>query len=204
MKNKIAVCIFAGMMAGQVAAQEQPLTQAYWEFAGRAAITNLDSDTAKQEGVDSSAYSLGFTADYYSNVWVTSLGLDILFYDDNASFRQQVEGTGWLNNGDRSTENSDANAVVASIAFGHQWKFAEENSVAATLQGGYAHVFASERGISNCSNCYSEDIDIDGGMFIQATVEKDVGGWAIGAYVQQFLTGDGLNNSFGVRFSSGF
>lgn len=175
-----------------------PADYGHWSFGASASIVNIDEDTARQQGVDDSAYAIGFTADYVQSSWVTTLGLDIVVYDDNEEFSQVVIGDGLFNDGDVSVESSDANGVLLSVATGYRWTFGEKNDVSATIQSGYGVMLASERTIENCSNCFSEDIDVDGGLFIKASLMKQNESFDIGIFAQQFVGGDGVTNAFGI------
>lgn len=121
-----------------------------------------------------------------------------MVYDDNQEFSQTVIGDGFLNDGDISVESSSANGVLLSDATGYRWAFGEKGDVTATLQGGFGVMVASQRRIENCSNCFSEDIDIDGGAFIKASLMKKNETFDIGIFAQQYLGGDGVTNAFGI------
>lgn len=199
MKNFLGLAALT-LLSTNVFAEEEikPADLGYWSFGGTAAIVNIDEETALLQGIEDSAYSVGFIADYHNSGWVTSLGLDIVVYDDNQEFSQTVIGDGLLNNGDISTESSSANGVLLSVATGYRWEFGEKNDVAATLQGGFGVMLASERSIENCSNCFSEDIDVDGGAFVKASLMKRTDSFDIGIFAQQYLGGDGITNAFGI------
>ncbi|WP_412972187.1 hypothetical protein [Glaciecola sp. MF2-115] len=206
MKKVLCALALAGISQISVA-QESPSTEntiGKWDFGLRAATISFDKDTALAQGIDESAYAIGVNADYSKSNWLTSVGLDIIVYDDNDEFRQVVVGEGILNDGDVSSESSSANGMLVSVATGYQWTFGQEQDVSFALQGGFSHMFLSERAIDLCSNCYSEDIDVDGGFYAQATLMKDTGSFAIGLYVQQYLKGDGINNSLGVKLGFSF
>ena len=175
-----------------------------WEFGGRVGMLNIDSDTALQQGIDDSAYVVGGFTNYVQNGWVTSAALDIVVYDDNEEFRQLVESDGIFNDGDLSIESSDASAGLFSVATGYQWYLGEDNNTITRAQIGFTAVFASERSIVNCDDCFSEDIDVDGGAFIKGSIERNLGSVAVGLYLQQYLGGDGLSNSIGINISTGF
>ncbi len=175
-----------------------------WGYTAYANIVNIDSDTALAQGIDDSAYSIGISADYLQNNWITSLGAEIIVYDDNAEFTQVVEGSGVFNRGDVSTESSTANAILAYVGTGYQWSFGEEQDVALTLQGGFSHLFESTRSIDSCSNCYSEDIDVDAGAYVKASLLKSGETFRFGVHIQQFLGGDGLTNAIGLSLGSTF
>ncbi|MDM7861877.1 hypothetical protein QTP81_14840 [Alteromonas sp. ASW11-36] len=200
MKKHIGFTALALICSANAFAQDetQSTDSGYWSFGAAAAIVNIDEDTARQQGIDDSAYSIGFTADYFKSSWVTTLGLDIVVYDDNEAFSQVVIGDGLFNDGDVSVESSDANGILLSVATGYRWEFGEKNDVSVTLQGGYGVMLASERTIENCSNCFSEDIDVDGGLFAKASLMKRNDSFDIGIFAQQYFGGDGVANAFGI------
>ena len=184
-------------------AQDIQVAPSEWSFSGYAGQASIDSTTALQEGVDDNAWIVGFSADYMHSNWVTSVGLDVMLYDDNQKFNQEVEGNGVFNDGDRSTESSSANGYLLYAATGYQWLFTEQQNVAVRLQGGYSHMFSSERSIGTCTNCYSEDINVDGGVFAKATVLRAGESVSFGAFLQQYF-GDGVNTVFGITIASSF
>jgi hypothetical protein len=186
-----------------VNAQENNEVEGEWFFNAHVGTMSLDKDKANSQYSDSSAYVVGFNADYLTSNWITTGTVAFLVYDDYAEFSQVVEGQGWFNNGDSSVESSNASGVIFSIASGYQWTVGEEREFAARLQAGFSGLTASERGIENCSNCYSEDININGGLFLLGSIQRDVGRFSIGLFYQQYFSGD-LNNSLGISISSGF
>lgn len=201
-KIKSALIVGALMVAGSNAYAQSNIGE--WGYSGYISAVSIDSDTALSQGVGDSAYSIGFSADYLKGNWLTSLGMEIIIYDDNRAFTQVVEGSGLFNDGDISTESSDANGIVAYIGTGYQWRFGENKDVAFSLQGGFSHLFASDRSIESCSNCFSEDIDVDAGAYVKATLSRSTDSFSVGVHVQQFLGGDGLTNAFGVSIGSTF
>lgn len=172
-----------------------------WDWGGRLAVVSIDEETALTQGVDDTAYLIGFEGNYRQSSWVTSLGMDIVVYDDNEEFSQTVIGDGLFNDGDVSVESSSATGVLVSVATGYEWRFTASNEVALQWQVGYSHMFASDRSIDNCNDCFSEDIDVDGGVFTAVSLMKSNKDFDLGLLVQQYLSGDGLDNSIGLRFS---
>ncbi|WKD49828.1 hypothetical protein [Microbulbifer spongiae] len=181
---------------------EQQDVQSQWSFSANLSQVNLDSKQAALEGVGDSAWSIDVSANYIQNNWISSFGLGYLGYDDEQEFSQVVEGTGLFNDGDISVNDSSASAVTAFVATGYQWQFVEQGMSVIT-QAGYTHLFASERGIDNCSNCYDEDIEIDGGIYAKVSAQKDFESFSLGLYFQQYLTGD-IENATGLLISSSF
>lgn len=181
---------------------EQQDVQSQWSFSANLSQVNLDSKQAALEGVGDSAWSIDVSANYIQNNWISSFGLGYLEYDDEQEFSQVVEGTGLFNDGDISVNDSSASAVTAFVATGYQWQFVEQG-MSVIAQAGYTHLFASERGIDNCSNCYDEDIEIDGGIYAKVSAQKDFESFSLGLYFQQYLTGD-IENATGLLISSSF
>ena len=63
----------------------------------------------------------------------------------------------------------------------------------------------SERSIGSCADCYSEDIDINGGPYIQAGLST--GSDRVGVafqYTQYFDADNGIANSLGFTVSGMF
>lgn len=205
MKKLLPVLLLASSAAmAQETATETPVdTSGTWGFSGTLSTVAIDSDAALQQGVDDSALQLGLFADYYRSQWKSTFGIELLQYDDNQEFSQSVVGTGLFNDGDRSRESSDATAVVLSAATGYQWRFGAEQNSAVSLQGGFGAVLASDRSIANCSNCRSEDIEIDGGVFIKAAWDYSFESVSFGLYAQQYVSGD-LGSVFGVTLGTAF
>lgn len=137
------------------------------------------------------------------NDWVTSLGVDIIFYDDNNEFSQDVIGDGLFNDGEHSRESSSAMGFLLSAASGYQWVFGKENKAALQLQGGFSAMLSSERSISNCSDCRSEDIDIDGGAFVRAKLLGTGSTIKYGLVLTQYVNGD-LGTAVGFQIGSDF
>lgn len=193
------------LFSANLLANELDLSQeGNWSFGADTSFVGLESEQAAKEGIDESAYTLGIEANYSKSNWLTTVSTQILMFDDNNEFRQAVEGSGWLNEGDRDVKSSDASAVIFSVATGRYWQFGEKKDVRVAAQLGFSTVGASERSIANCSDCRSEDIDIDGGAFIKAGVTKDLGAVNIGLQATQYISGDGLKNSLGFTLSTKF
>jgi hypothetical protein len=207
------LCKLAGLFllsaafSSQVAAQQVyvPADEetGKWEFRGAVISNAFDKETSYVEGIDDSAFSLLIGGDYLKSGFRTSLFLEMFMYDDKYGFSQWVEGTGWFDNGDISRQSSDATGVSIGALFGPQWRFGADQQAVVYVQGGFNAVVSSERGISSCSDCYSEDIDIGGGALIQAGIERNVGSFTLGLVARSHLSGD-LGSSFGVTFGSGF
>lgn len=168
-----------------------------WIWGGSVGLLNIDQSAAAEEFIDDKATAIDLFAEYSKQRWLTTLGLDFVMYDDNAGFRQRTEDY----YGNTQNSSSSATAFGLSAAFGPQWTFGGAEKTKVYVQGGLEHLLSSERSIGNCTDCYSEDIDISGGAFAKAGVRFNVGAVAIGFSYQQFL-GAELDNSFRFVISS--
>ena len=152
-------------------------------------LTGLDDDAALEEGVDDSLFSVKLGVEMYRSAWVLGGGFSVFFYDDNEEFKQAVEDIG----GDVSTEDSSAMATNLFVESGYRHVFAE--NVFADLLAGYEYVVSSERSISNCRDCFEEDIEISSGFYLAPRFQfKKENGVTISLIYQQHLSGD-VDNS---------
>lgn len=209
MRKSLLTLTALALFSGNALSQEESDTVRYyspdeWSYNIGLSTMNFDSDTALSEGIEDSAIAIVFGANYRSNSWVTSIDADFILYDDNAEFSQLVIGEGLFNDGDVSTESSEATALAVSLSSGYEWLFGQEKRASAILQGGFTGVFASERSIANCSNCGSQDIDIEGGVFIGGKLAYNMERFSIGVNLRQYVSGDGLSNSFGIVVDTKF
>lgn len=176
-------------------AAEHTVTPA-WEWSVSLGSMNIDSESAANEAIgDSTDFVLGFSADYSTQRWITSIGLDWVSYDDKAGFSQRTENQF----GREDDSSSDATGLLFYGAFGPQWRFGQEQKTSVFLQAGLSTMFSSERSIDYCTDCYSEDIDIEGGVFARAGFMQKVGNtMALGLNFTQYLRSDDLENGFNI------
>lgn len=174
-----------------------------WSWSGNIEHINIDPDVAHRRDVQigESATALGIGAEYFTaNEGPSfSLGLSYILYNDNNEFYQYVHDD-W--NG-RSYEQSDANALMASAEIGQKIPFGWDQLNFFTARAGVNGIFASERAIANCSNCYAEDLDINGGFYGVLGVGHSFNRMDIELQFQQYFSGD-LDNSLRLKISSRF
>ena len=178
-----------------------PVRQTGWSFSGHADHVNIDKEAAAEQWIEDSAFAIGGAAEYYSSDSenTLTLGASILFYRDNAEFSQYVED--WW--GYEDYEESDANAFMLFAEYGPKYRFGQDNMSFFSVRGGVSGILGSERSISNCSNCYSEDIEIDGGVYGVLGVGQTLGSIDVSLQFQQYFSGD-LNNVFRLKISGAF
>jgi hypothetical protein len=128
-----------------------------------------------------------------------SLGMNYIFYHDNAAFAQYVRDY-W---GYIDYEQSDATAITVFAEYGPKYRFGQNNLSFVVIRGGASAVLLSERAIYGCSNCYSEDIDIDGGLYGVLGVGQTLGNLDVSLQFQQYFSGD-IDNSFRLKISGTF
>jgi hypothetical protein len=199
--SKIKPCILALALSSTTLVhaqeeQDQPFFPA-WEWGIALGTLNIDSESAEEQLIgDSADFVISFTADYSTKNWLTTLGFDWVSYDDKAGFTVRTEDQF----GREDDSSSDASGILVYGAFGPQWRFGEEQKTTAFVQAGYSAMFASDRGIDNCSNCPSQDIDIDGGLYARAGIMQKVSDtFGIGLSATQYLSSDDLEN--GISFT---
>lgn len=159
----------------------------------------LDSKIADSEGVGDKPTYVRFAWEAQKHTGIFGAGMSIFMYSDHESFSQRVERN---YGGGRSTESSSAEAVnlYGEGGYSHQ----ATDNVYFDILGGYELVLQSERSISYCSDCYSEDIDVDSGLYItpRMKVIADNGFTFLLAY-HHYLSGDaeqGLSVGLGYTF----
>ncbi|MGV8837970.1 hypothetical protein [Cellvibrio sp.] len=175
-----------------------------WSWSGHVDHVNIDKAAAAkfEARVEDTATAVGGAAEYYSSRSenTLSLGVSFLFYRDNAAFSQYVRDN-WY--GDEGYEESDANALMLFAEYGPKYRFGQDNMSFFTVRGGVSGMLASERSISNCSNCYEEDIEIDGGVYGVLGIGQTLGSLDLSLQFQQYLSGD-LDNTIRLKLSGAF
>jgi|SRR6187551_946562 hypothetical protein len=172
-----------------------------WSWSGHVDHINIDKEAAAEQFIEDTATAIGGAAEYYSSTTENTLvlGMNFLFYNDNAEFAQFIRDY-W---GDVNYTESDASAFMLFAEYGPKYRFGQDNMSFFTVRGGVSGMLYSERAISYCSNCYSEDIDIDGGVYGVLGIGQTLGSVDIGLQFQQYFSGD-LDNSIRLKISGAF
>ena len=172
-----------------------------WSWSGHVDHINIDKEAAAEQFIEDTATAVGGAAEYYSSATenTLSLGINFLFYRDNAEFAQFIRDY-W---GDVNYTESDATAFMVYAEYGPKYRFGQDNMSFFSVRGGVSGMLYSERAISYCSGCYSEDIDIDGGVYGVLGIGQTLGSLDISLQFQQYFSGD-LDNSLRLKISSAF
>ncbi len=201
MSLMLGTCVLANPQLVFAQSGSEPIRETGWSWSGHADHINIDKDAAEEQWIEDTAFAVGGAAEYFASDSenTLSLGASILFYRDNAAFSQYVED--WW--GYDGYETSDANAFMLFAEYGPKYRFGQDNMSFFTVRGGVSGILASERSISNCSNCYSEDIEIDGGVYGVLGIGQTLGSIDLSLQFQQYFSGD-LNNSLRLKISGAF
>lgn len=124
-------------------------------------FTNIEQKAARNECVGRSNPDMHFNFTAQDGGLVYGGGMALYFFDDHCKFSQDVID-GW---GDRGRVSSTASGLGVFAELGYSVPIEPQN-VHFDLFAGVEKIWA-QRSISNCSNCYSEDIDIDGGLYFK-------------------------------------
>jgi len=160
-----------------------------WFFAG--GVIGIDGKTADEQGVGDSAALLDFG---YSWLWnkqfLLTLGLSVPIINDKDSFSQDVQSN---YGGDVRRASSSINAWGAIIEGAYQRSLNDKSWIG--LGGGYRSLSA-DRSISNCSDCYSEDLSLHGGLYLRPHIGFLAGRVEIEFSALTFLSGDYDNGAY--------
>ncbi len=175
-----------------------PKEQAYsgWSWSAHVGTLSIDSKVAEQQGIDDSAWVIGLAAERYSSdsIMTITLGADFIGYGDNYSFSQ---------NTNKGRKSSDASGALIYAEFGPRMPFGKDDTNYFVAHVGASGMINSERGISYCLDCYSEKIDVNGGLYGVLGVGHRFNSFDLGLQFQQYFSGD-LDNSLRLRISSSF
>jgi hypothetical protein len=127
----------------------------------------IDSETAKKEGIGDNASALGLNAEYLFGGTSQSIkfGTAFMQYSDKQKFSQTTVQKGGYDDGRVEDKSSDASAMQIFADYGTLQRFGPHKGGYYNARAGFAVVIGSERGISNCTNCASQDIDVSGGLY---------------------------------------
>jgi hypothetical protein len=178
--------------------------QGTWSWGLAVESVKFDSKKAALEGIGDSTTTLDIEAEYFiRNHFTTSFGFSFVPYNDKNDFSVVTQNQ---TTDEIQTSSSDASAMALYAEMGYRRFFPTSLPYYTTARLGVSSLIASERSISNCSNCPSEDIDINGGIYARAGVGARFGNtWALGLDYKHYLSGDiDSSISLGVTWNSNF
>lgn len=167
-----------------------------WSWGVNIDQLNLDKDAAWYNWVDDKALLIGVSAEHFNsaNDFTYTLGVDFVSYDDENGFSQ---------NTNYGRKSSSASGMLIYIEAGNKLRFGNRGENFFNVKVGANSMLGSERSIGNCSNCYSEDINIDGGLYGVVGIGHSFDVFDVALNFKQYFSGD-LDNSLGLKFSTTF
>ncbi|HWV14745.1 MAG TPA: hypothetical protein VN030_04880 [Cellvibrio sp.] len=191
-------------LASPLALAHAPSGYSGWSWSGNIEHINIDPEVAKRRDVllSEEATAFGIAAEYFTDSGDLTylLGLSYIMYNDNNELYQYVYDD-WDDT--VSYEESDASAFMAVAEAGQKIRFGVDHMNFFSARGGVSGIFASERSIANCSNCASENLDIDGGLYGVVGLGHSFNYLDVELQFQQYFTGD-LDNSLRLKISGSF
>ncbi len=190
-----------GVMSFAAAAQqlvsEVAEYRSSWGVSGE--VINFNADIAAANGISDSGIGLGLSYSGEEGLFNFTFGVSFFLIHDRDKFSQEVEDT-W--SGDESTEDSSIDAGSLYVDGGIRYPLS--GSFALGLNAGYRY-FDIERAITNCRDCYKEDVGIDSDTYLKPFVRFAFNESISGSLAYFSYTGDkGAENSLqfevGARF----
>jgi hypothetical protein len=172
-----------------------------WFFNASVETVSIDEEIAALEGIEPDAISINLDGEYYFNDSVSaSVGLGFLQYDDNEEFSQLTQS---VYGGDVDSSSSTALGIPLLFDVGYTRFYGNSIPTYATLRGGLTYMLESERSISNCDDCRSDNIEVDGGLHVAAGFGFNLfSSFTLGFYYKNYLSGD-LEDAVGLKLAFG-
>jgi hypothetical protein len=201
MKYLSSFLLSALLLSGTASAQNPEPPYSAWSWSGHIDHITFDDEAAWEQGIADNATAIGFAAERFTNTSdnTLSLGMSFIFYNDDDEFAQYVEDY-W---GDTEYAESSASALSVFAEYGPKYHFGADRLSFFTVRGGASGMLFSERSIGGCSDCYSEDIDIQGGLYGVLGIGRSSGYLDWSLQFQQYFTGD-IDNVFRLKISGAF
>ncbi|AMX03364.1 hypothetical protein [Microbulbifer thermotolerans] len=197
--KKLVLGLVLGAISTAAAAQEQVEEGA--EYRGSWGISaefiNFNTDVATVNGIADSGIGLGGSYSGEKGLFNFTIGASLFYVDDKAEFSQRVQNS-WTD--DEYTEDSSIDAVSLYLDGGILYPLSE--GVSLGMNVGYRY-FDIDRSIANCSNCYSEEIQIESDTYLKPFARFTFNDRFSGTLAYFSYTGDkGAENS--VQFEVNF
>lgn len=125
---------------------------------------SISESAASKNGIGDSAGTLYFGGESVTNGVLFGGGIGLVTFDDKSSFDVRVEDQ----YGNESTESANASGADFYIESGYRFTTLAEN-IDFDVLGGFSYITAS-RSVDNCSDCPSDDLSLDGGLYLKANM----------------------------------
>ncbi len=168
--------------------------QIYWYASlGR---TNLNKEKSISAGINDAALSLQVGMNWQRKNWNIGAGIGSIIIKDNNGFSTEVVDS----YGHESNDSSNISSLFAYGEGGYSL-YLFNNLVSTDFQLGYEYL-STERSIPNCSDCPSESIDINSGLYIKPKINLYLNNFMISANYQRFInnTRNSLSIALGMKY----
>jgi len=159
---------------------------AEWSLYGNR--IQFDQKFSEMTGIEDQAKGITGEAGFnYKNMLVLGLGASVFFLDDSNQFSERVANVNTPSAPFTAKSDETAGSLFAFAKRNHQFT----NYISGNLVLGYEYI-NYDREIKNCSNCKSENVDIDSGLFVG-------GGFSLGKKIKlklqyRAVLGDDVDN----------
>jgi len=156
---------------------------------------SIDKVVARREGIGTRGWGALFGGGVkVQNMLVLGLEGSAQYISDKDSFTQNTTG---------GLYSSTTTLYDIAPYVGLRAPMGKDASLSVGANGGYSLVFGT-RTIENCVNCFSQDLSVDGGMYVEPIVQFGKSdGLQFGASFRLYLGGD-VKNMIMVRVSRPF
>jgi len=191
--------LLLAFLSTNVAAQDRLAEKNQAEKGWRPSLSlthyKLESGNTTNQGLGDSAYGLDLIGTYYfSSNLAASIGIGVINIEDNNSFSETVESTTPFGS-DTETLKSSATGLPLFAEVNYQNTLIANTPLRFRIGGGFKNITNSTRGVINCVECTSDELDIDGGAYANLgafyTSRKQ---HKTGVTLKQYFSGDVKNS----------
>ena len=143
-----------------------------WAWAFTMESIQLEDEAADREGVGDDTYAFGVKAEYLlSDFYSVNLGGSFVLFEDTYEFTQFVRGR----YGDVNYRESDVTGLQLYVDAGPIFFVDRDGRFAVSPRFGVSNISLTERSISDCFDCYEENVNIDTGAYGALNLKYDFG-----------------------------
>ena len=148
------------------------------------------------EGIGERGFGIDLSVGYRFNPhFIGVLGLGFANFDDQNSFSQQVVGQF---GGPVSRQSSDVVAIPLFAEAQYEGALSIVDNLHYRLGAGYTTLTLAERSISNCVDCSTDEVNINGGAYLAGSLlMRNLGKIDFGVALKQYVSGD-LENALSI------
>lgn len=162
-----------------------------WETSMGLSVFAMDSENAAEQGLGESAFGLEIAGNYFfKRSVVASLGFGVVNIKDKEKFTQQVTVTD-LFGSDVESAKSSVTSFPLFAEISYRSLADNDNGLGYRLGAGLTQFVLTERSISKCIGCRSDELSIDGGAYVTAGASFNRSNSSkFGVSIRQYVSGD--------------